>query len=148
MVIGGAYPELTETSQVWVASILGDAHSAEVDIAAFERKDPGFAAMLQENHGDNWKTLLRQIKPMWNARLNYTPADFAVVVAPTLVLLGDRDGFVTVEEGLKLFRLLPRAEFAVVPGSEHPDFIFSPPKIALIQPILLDFLRRSSSSSA
>ena len=81
---------------------------------------------------------------MWNALLNYTADDFARVVAPTLVLLGDRDDFVPVEEGIQMFRRLPRAEFAVIPNADHGDFIFSPPKVALVQSLILDFLLRHS----
>ncbi len=147
IVVGGAYTELTEASRAWVRSTLGDEQSPDVDIEQFERDNPDFAAMLQQTHGpEAWKALLKQIKPMWNATLNYTPDDFARVVAPTLVLLGDRDGFVPVEEGVAMYRLLPNAEFAVVPGAEHGDFISSPTKITLLQPLILDFLLRHSDS--
>lgn len=152
LVIGGAYVELTEASRTWVRGVLGDEASPDVDTEQFEHDDPPWAAMLQRIHGqshgpDNWKTLLKQIKPMWNATLNYTPADFARVVAPTLVVLADRDGFVPVEEGVEMYRLLPNAELAVVPRSEHTDLIFSPEKVAILQPIILDFLRRHRDAS-
>jgi pimeloyl-ACP methyl ester carboxylesterase len=147
IVVGGAHLEVTEASHKWVRSILGDAESPDVDFEQFERDEPGFAAMLQRLHGaDGWKTLLKQIKPMWNARLNYTPEDFARVVAPTLVLLGDRDEFVPVEDGAAMYRLLPDAEFAVVPGSDHTGLIFSPAKVALSQTLILDFLLRHGNS--
>jgi pimeloyl-ACP methyl ester carboxylesterase len=146
LVIGGAYVELTEASRTWVRSLLGDEGSPDVDVEQFERDNPAFAAGLRHNHGpEGWKTLLKQIKPMWNAQLNYAPDDFARVVAPTLVLLGDRDGFVPVEEGLTMYRLLSNAEFAVIPCAEHNDFIFSPAKVALLQPLILDFLLRHSN---
>jgi pimeloyl-ACP methyl ester carboxylesterase len=149
LVVCGAYVELTEASRKWVRSILGDEQSPDVDIEQFERANPAFAAMLQQTHGpDGWKTLLKQIKPMWNAQLNYTPDDFAQVVAPTLVLLGDRDDFVPVEDGVAMYRLLPNAEFAVVPCADHGDLIFSPAKITLLQPLILDFLLRHSNSVA
>ncbi len=148
LVIGGAYIELTEASRTWVRSILGDEASPDVDTEQFESDNPDWAAMLQRIHGpDNWKTLLKQIKPMWNATLNYTPDDFARVVAPTLALLGDRDGFVLVEEAVEMYRLLPNAELAALPAAEHTDLIFSPAKVALLQPIILDFLRRHSDAS-
>ncbi len=147
LIIGGAYMELTAASSKWVRSILGDEGSPDVDTEQFRRDDPNWAAMLQRIHGkDNWKTLLKQIKPMWNARLDYTRDDFARIVAPTLVLLGDRDGFVEVEEAVAMYRLLPNAELAVLPGSEHTDLIFSPAKVALSQPLMLDFLLRHSDS--
>ena len=147
LVIGGAYVELTEASSKWVRSILGGDQSPDVDLEKFERENPDFAAGLQQDHGpESWKTLLKQIKPMWNARLNYTLEDFAKVTAPTLVLLGDRDGFVPVEEGVTMYRLLPNSELAVVPGADHMHFIFSPAKIAVVQPIILDFLQRHTNS--
>lgn len=148
LVIGGAYAELTEPSSKWVRSILGDEQSPNVDLEKFERENPDFAAGLRQDHGpERWKTLLKQIKPMWNARLNYTSEDFAKVTAPTLVLLGDRDGFVPVEEGVRMYRLLPNAELAVVPAADHMHFIFSPAKIAVVQPIILDFLQRHTNSN-
>jgi len=73
--------------------------------------------MLQQTSEPHaWKTFLDNIKPMWNAVLNYTAEGFARVVAPTLVLLGDRDSFVPVEEGLDMYHHLPNAEFAVIPA--------------------------------
>ncbi|MEO8285253.1 MAG: alpha/beta hydrolase [Chloroflexota bacterium] len=149
LVVGGAHLEITEGSLRWVRSILGDAQSPDVDTERFERENPDFAAMLQRIHGDgqaNWKALLRQIKPMWNARLNYTPDDFIRVAAPTLVLVGDRDEFVPVEDAVAMYRLLPRAELAVVPGADHTDLIFSKAQIEVAQRSLLDFLLRHGDS--
>ena len=132
LIVGGAYTELNEASRVWVESILGDPRSPDVDTERFVRDNAEWAAELQATHGaDNWKTLLKQIKPLWNATLNYTAEDFARVVAPTLVILGDRDGLVSVEEVVQMYRLLPNAELGVVPGAKHPEFIFSSEKATL-----------------
>jgi pimeloyl-ACP methyl ester carboxylesterase len=145
LVVGGAHLEVTEGSRRWVRSILGDAESPDVDFERFERENPEFAAGLRQDHGpDRWTALLREIKPMWNAKLNYTPDDFARIVAPTLVLVGDRDDFVPVEDAAAMYRLLPQAELAVVPGADHPDLIFSRAKVAGVQPLILDFLHRHS----
>lgn len=143
LIIGGAYSEITPTSRAWVRSILGDAQSPDVDSERLEREHGDFAAMLQQLHGPaGWQALLKHIKPMWNAALNYSADDFARVVAPTLVLLGDRDDFVPLEAGIELYRRLPNAECAVIPGADHSDLIFSPAKIAIAQPLILDFLLR------
>ena len=151
LLVGGAHLELTEGSRRWVRSILGDAHSPEVDFEKFEREHPDFAAMLKKDHAhqgpEGWKALLKQIKPMWNARLNYTSDDFARVVVRTLVIVGDRDEFVPVEDAVRMYRLLPDAELAVVAGSDHTDLIFSPAKIQIIQPLILEFLLRHSGAS-
>lgn len=148
IVVGGTHLELTEGSRKWVRSILGDAGSPDVDFEQFERENPDFATMLKEDHGpEGWKALLKQIKPMWNASLNYSPDDFARVVAPTLVLVGDRDGFVPVEDAVAMYRLLPVAELTVIPASDHTDLIFSPEKVALAQSHILDFLLRHSGKA-
>jgi pimeloyl-ACP methyl ester carboxylesterase len=147
LVIGGAYSELTEASRRWVRSILGDSETPEVDPAQFERDNAKWAATLRQIHGpENWKALLTQIKPLWNATLNYTADDFLQVVAPTLLLIGDRDGFVPVEDAVTMYRLLPHAELAVLPGSDHTDFIFSHEKVALLLPLMLDFLLRQGDT--
>lgn len=145
LIIGGAYPEITPSSQVWVSSVLGDPQSPDVDIDKFESENPEFAAELSNDHGDNWKALLQNIKPMWNATLNYEKSDFAKVTAPTLVLLGDRDDFVSVEDGAAMYRNLPNAEMAVIPNANHPGLIFDEAKIALVLPIMLSFLRRHTA---
>jgi pimeloyl-ACP methyl ester carboxylesterase len=145
LILGGTQLRLSQESITWVRSILGDEQSPEVDTEQFERNDSDFAAMLKRIHGaDNWKTLLKQIKPMWNSPINYTQDDLARVVAPTLVLLGDRDGFTMVEEAGEMARLLANAELTVIPGSEHTDLIFSPAKVALARAMMLDFLLQHS----
>ena len=146
LVIGGAYLELTGESLGALRSMLGDLDSPDVDFEAFERENPGFAGMLKHNHGpDGWKALLKQVKPMWSARLNYSSDDLARIVAPTLVLLGDRDDLVPVDEAVRMYRALPNTELVVVPNANHGDLIFSAEKIGLVQPIILDFLSRHVS---
>jgi pimeloyl-ACP methyl ester carboxylesterase len=147
LVIGGAYPELTEESQKSVRTLLGEADTPDVDIERFEREYPDFAEGLRKDHGPGaWKSLVKQVKPMWNAMLNYTPEAFASITVPTLVLVGDRDGFLPVEDSVAMYRLLPNAELMVVPGAGHGHLIFSAAKIAIIQPLILDFLQRHIGS--
>jgi pimeloyl-ACP methyl ester carboxylesterase len=143
LIVGGAWFKFSEAYRACVRAILGDEQSPEVDTEQFARDNPDWAAWLQKIHGpDDWKRLLKHIKPMWAAPLNYTPDEFAQVVAPALVLLGDHDQFITVEEAGEMYRLLPNAELAVVPGANHGAFLSA--KVALFQPLMLDFLLRHS----
>jgi pimeloyl-ACP methyl ester carboxylesterase len=80
---------------------------------------------------------------MWTSPLNYTAGDFARVLAPTLVLLGDRDELVSVEEAMEMARLLLRSELAVVPGADHGAFFST--KVATFLSPMLDFLLRHSA---
>jgi pimeloyl-ACP methyl ester carboxylesterase len=77
---------------------------------------------------------------MWTTPLNYTADDFAQVIAPTLILLGDRDELVSVEEATEMFRLLPRGELAVVPGADHSAFFSA--AVPVFQSLILSFLGR------
>ncbi len=78
---------------------------------------------------------------MWATPLNYTSDDFARVKAPTLVLLGDRDAIVPIEEASEMYRLLPNAELAVLPWGRSPCLLC---KCPAPQALILDFLLRHS----
>lgn len=141
LVVGGASFKFSAQYRAWVRDALGDEDSPEVDTARLARNHPDWAAWLEKIYGqDDWKPLLVHIKRMWTTRLNYTPNDFARVVAPTLVVLGDRDELVPIEEATEMYRLLPKAELAVVPGAEHGAFFSS--KVGPFQSLMLDFLLR------
>jgi pimeloyl-ACP methyl ester carboxylesterase len=47
----------------------------------------------------------------------YTFEDLAAITAPTLILVGDRDRFVSVEERARAYRALRDGELAVLPNT-------------------------------
>jgi pimeloyl-ACP methyl ester carboxylesterase len=65
-----------------------------------------------------------------------TPADLRRVRARTLVMIGDDDE-VTLEHAVAMYRGLPEAELAVVPGTSHGLLHEKP---ALCNKIIVDFL--------
>ena len=142
LVVGAAWFRFSEAYRAWVRALLGDERSPEVDTEQFARDHAGWASWLQQSYGpDDWQRLLKEIKPMWATPLNYTSDDFARVKAPTLVLLGDRDAIVPIEEASEMYRLLPNAELAVLPGADHLACFANVP---LTQALVLDFLLRHS----
>lgn len=142
--VGGVWFKFSEAYRAWVRDALGDEESPEVDTARFARNHPDWAAWLEQIYGpDGSKPLLVHLKRMWTTPLNYTPDDFARVIAPTLVLIGDRDELVPVEEAAEMYRLLPRAELAVVPGADHGAFFSA--KVTPFQALILDFLMRHTA---
>lgn len=146
LIVGGAWFKFTSTYREWLRNVVGDEESLEADTERFARNYPDWAARLQQIYGpDNWKRLLSQIKPMWATPLNYNADDFAQVIAPTLVLLGDRDESIPLEEAVEMYRLLPTAELAVIPDSNHGAF--SSTKVASFQSVMLDFVTRHSISA-
>jgi pimeloyl-ACP methyl ester carboxylesterase len=141
LVLGGARFKFSAAYFAWVRDAIGDDASPQVDTARFSRNHPDWAAWLEQIYGpDGWKPVLARCKPMWITPLNYTANDFAQVVAPTLVLLGDRDNLVSVEEAAEMFHLLPHGELAVVPGADHGAFFSA--RVDVFQSLILDFLLR------
>jgi pimeloyl-ACP methyl ester carboxylesterase len=109
-----------------------------------ERGQPEWVAYLRVAHGhvygpEYWKTYVRQISSLWLTPLRYTSQDLAAVTDPVLILSGDRDEGASTEESVELFRLLPNAELAVAPGSDHS---FIEAKVGLFDALALDFLLR------
>ncbi|HVH25284.1 MAG TPA: alpha/beta hydrolase [Vicinamibacterales bacterium] len=146
IVMGGVCFKFGDSYRAFVRSALGDEDSPEVETALLARNHPDWAAWLQQIYGpDGWKPLLVQLKPMWTTPLNYAPTDFAKVVVPTLVLIGDRDELVPVEEATEMYRQLGKAELAVVPDADHGAFFAE--KVATFQSLILDFLLRHGAWS-
>lgn len=123
-----------------------DAIAGPQDLARIEQKVPELVTSLRSMHDvwqrpDYWKTLLTQTWQMWSAPLGYKPEDFQMITAPTLVLLGDRDELLPIEEAVTLYRALPSAELGIIPNSGHG---FSP----YMRSMAFDFLRRQRDGSA
>jgi len=76
--------------------------------------------------------MLRQLSYEMGHPHTHPDEDFQKITAPTLVITGDRDQFLPLEHTLALFRMIPGAEFAVVPGVDH----FSPGPSHSSSPVL------------
>jgi len=144
LVLGGTQFRFSQAYLEAVRTLLGIAEGEEVDPETLEREQPDWVAYLHEAHGHvygsgYWKTFVRQIASLWLTPLSYTSEDLAAVTDPVLVLVGDRDEGALPEEAVELFRLLPNAELAVAPASDHG---FIETKADLFDELALDFLVR------
>jgi pimeloyl-ACP methyl ester carboxylesterase len=88
------------------------------------KKIPAFAAQLEQRHQPNdWTVLLEKTKEMM-LRLGYQntlqTTDYSSITTPTLLLLGDRDKMVSLEETIAVYKFLPNAQLGVLPGTPHP----------------------------
>lgn len=94
-----------------------------LDGTTIQEKVPAFAAQLQQRHAPNdWLHLLDKTKQLLTDLGNNNtlrPEDYATITTPSLVLLGDRDKMVTLEETLAVFKQLPNAQFGILPGTPH-----------------------------
>jgi pimeloyl-ACP methyl ester carboxylesterase len=144
LVLGGAWHRLSPGFHEALRRLNGLAGNGEADLGLPERTHPYFVAEWQETHAalggpDYWKDLLRQLWPMIRAPLGRAEPDLGRIAVPTLVVVGDRDDVAPAEEALALYRLIPGAELAVVPGADH----FLPwTHAALYEAVVLDFLLR------
>ena len=123
-----------------------DATEANPDAAArFFSQSPEMRAAFElmqadEDSGqgkDHWKEYLRLVFHRLTSSHGYTTQDLGTITVPTLILVGDRDEFCSVEEGVRAYRTLTQGEFAVVPNTSH---IITPPLVEL----MVEFLERWS----
>jgi len=63
----------------------------------------------------------KSVQRMLNFK-GWTPEDLQSIDAPTLVLIGDHD-IVRPEHAVLMFRLLPNAQLAILPGTDHMTIV-------------------------
>lgn len=89
-----------------------------------EEKLPAFAAELSKRHAPlNWKEQLMHTQELLKglaANNELKTEDYAGIATPCLIMLGDRDKMVTLDETTAVFKSLPNASLAVLPNSSHP----------------------------
>lgn len=88
-----------------------------------EQKIPAFAKLLEQRHQpQSWKEVLQNTANMLQemGRNNpLQPDDYAAISTDCLIMLGDRDKMVSLEETISTYRKLPKAQLAVLPGTGH-----------------------------
>ena len=84
---------------------------------------PEYVDLLRSIHSSQgveyWQELLTGISEMWLTPLNYANDDFKNIQEPILIVRGDRDQFIPIEDAVAMYRLILHAELAVVPGADH-----------------------------
>lgn len=95
-----------------------------LDAGVIEQKVPAFAAALQQRHAPHdWKQVLSATAALMQG-LGQAPAlaaeDYAAINVPCLLMLGDRDQMVSLQETLDVYKALPQAQLAILPGTPHP----------------------------
>lgn len=87
-------------------------------------KLPHFAKQMERRHFPNdWKLVLEKTMQMLiqlGTNNVLTLKDYAVITQPCLLLLGDKDNMVTMEETIAVAHTLPAGEFKLLPDISHP----------------------------
>ena len=145
MVVGAAWYQFSQPYQGLLKAI-GFESPDVVNIDRIKQSMPQLAEVWRSWHSpihgpDHWETLATQISTMWWTPLGYTADDFQKIKAPTLILVGDRDQMVPVEEAAEMYRFIQGAELVIVPNSDHS---LPTSRAELFTTIVLDFLLRHS----
>ena len=89
-----------------------------------EAKLPDFAVALQKRHTpNNWKIVLEKTAAMLVEMGNDNPLkpdDYPAIQHPVLLMLGDRDKMVSLDETVEVYKNLPLAQLAILPNTPHP----------------------------
>ncbi len=116
-------PAITMTRQMLGGS--PEATRADPELSASRIPDlRGMFELMKADHdgaqgADHWKTVVGLTFDRITQPHGYTVEDLRGVTVPTLILVGDRDPFCSVEEGVAAYRALPAGELAVLPGTAH-----------------------------
>ncbi len=144
LVIGGAFFRFNPAYSAWLEGVFGADPAKPIDAASFVRNHPDWAGWLQQIYGlDAWPSVLARVRGMWTTSFDYSLDELARIVAPSMILVGDRDEILPVEEAVELYRRLRRAELAVVPGADHGAFFAA--DAHAFRALMLDFLLREGS---
>jgi pimeloyl-ACP methyl ester carboxylesterase len=66
----------------------------------------------------DWPRLITKLLTMWSSFPGWRPEDLHTIQAPALIVIGDAD-LVRPEHAVEMYRLLPHANLAILPRSEH-----------------------------
>jgi pimeloyl-ACP methyl ester carboxylesterase len=92
---------------------------------------------LSPDGPDHLDAVLDKVLALWNTDPAFPLSDLERVAAPTLVLAGDDDVFLSIEHAAAMQRTLPDSQLAVVPGASHAVPLEKP---ELVNRLILDFL--------
>lgn len=89
-----------------------------------EQKVPAFANTLAQRHGDAcWKTVLQKTAAMMIRMGEKNPLsvnDYKPIVHEVLIMIGDHDKMVSLEETVAVFRAIVNSKLLVIPDTPHP----------------------------
>ncbi|MGF1505552.1 MAG: alpha/beta fold hydrolase, partial [Anaerolineae bacterium] len=125
-----------------------DRARAELDFWDVERvrtEEPKWFAAMEQLHNSPVEKLLDWWAQEDTVRPDWRPEQIAHVDVPTLVMGGDRDPIIPLDQTLKLYEALPNAELAILPGVGHGIPSRRP---EVFNRLVLDFLHVHSVLSA
>lgn len=129
MYLASQYPQRIEKLVTLATKFYWDEATAArevkmLDATVIAQKVPAFAAQLKQRHAPNdWKEVLERTKHMLlqlgrSNTLSFP--DYRSISTPALLLLGDSDKMVTLNETADVYRHLPNGQLGILPATHHP----------------------------
>lgn len=88
------------------------------------QKAPQFAEELKQRHfGSGWENLLEKLREMHSyigGHSVMSDDDIRKITAKVRIGVGDRDRMASIEESVRVYRLLQKGELQIFPGTPHP----------------------------
>ncbi|MHA2025812.1 MAG: alpha/beta fold hydrolase [Candidatus Thorarchaeota archaeon] len=90
------------------------------------------------------RVLLVNISKMWTNPKGFLGEKISKIQDPTLIIQGDRDEAIPLEDPVRIHHLIQDSELAIIPGADHGACTSQPERIA---GIILDYLKRLKDES-
>ncbi len=160
LVLGMTRPELLRSLVCVGANYCIDDHlqagMALFDAEMLERESPDFAAELARRHDryhypGYWRDLVRQVRENVEAEMTWTENDLRRIPVPTLLVMGEADFALSLDQMLSMRRSIPNSEMlilnhAAMDGLDNHRVQFT--RAGVVGPVMLDFLQRHAGAEA
>lgn len=145
--LANKYPELVNnlitlgTKLIWdEATAAKEAGKLQPDV--MEVRIPSLVQLLHEHHAPNsWKEVVQKTAHLLTGlgKENLLSQElYKTIHTPVLLMLGDQDRMVSIEETVNVYRQLPDAHLCVLPGTAHA---IEAVDWSMATPMLLRFLK-------
>jgi pimeloyl-ACP methyl ester carboxylesterase len=107
--------------------------------ASLERDDPGFVKERKKlmPEPERWPDFVELLKHAWVNQVGVTYQQLKTIKCPVLIAAGDRDQYNPIESFLSIYKLLPHAQLAIIPNSDHIIFYRQP---GLMEQLVIGFM--------
>jgi pimeloyl-ACP methyl ester carboxylesterase len=111
----------------------------EVTPELMQQQVPDLVARRKKQmiHPEQWDQLIRDLNAMYDRMVYVKQAEIRAIQAPTLIMAGDKDE-TRLDHFVEIYKLLPNAQMAIIPGCGHVIFRCKPD---LSIKIMSDFLQ-------
>jgi pimeloyl-ACP methyl ester carboxylesterase len=126
------------------------------NLETMESDAPGWVAAMIKAHDPHhysgyWRELVGQLRQMLLVEPAYTEADLQRIPVPTLLIAGETDRYVSLEQLMEMRHSIPRSEMLILnhagmdPDANH---LVQHTRAEVVGPVILEFLTRYGAAAA